>query len=860
MPSPISSPKDTAAQHTSSDLAVMPASKAASSYEAVSNLCETRELTEFDDVRILLRKWRAAKKLDALPLYEDLVLGGLGKFADEVGIVRCMNGADYTIVRAGSRFEDIVQSKCNSVSLHDLPHSFQLSIGMVLDGARVLSGPCLRLCQSTLDGMISTVELVALPLASRWSGEFFLIFARSRAQQTDLANLLINSIQEGIMALTALEQDGDEPQDFLILSINEGAARLLGSTAENLRSMRLSMALENAGVHRGVETLREAVKSEDRRSFTFEYCVDGQAASLQAGISMAGELLTVTLTDVGALKARETLFRSMFDDNPVPMVVRACHDRQALRVNDAALRLYGYERKEFLKLKLSDFRLAKQDARIMAHPNGRDSGTSWRHQTATGNVLDVVVFEREITVEGKPAILATIVDVTERTRAEAQISYLAHHDPLTGLSNRTVFTRALERAVESQQHADSPFAVISIDLDGFKLINDTLGHDAGDDLLKGVATRLRDLKRASDTVARLGGDEFAFIMQGCSNRDDVALHADQIIAALNQPHWINNREVRIGTSVGIAFAPADAQELQQILKFADLALYRAKKDAGNAYRFFEPEMDRVESERRSLEMDLRRAVIENEFVLCYQPIIGVKTGQLRGFEALIRWSHPTRGMVSPADFIPLAEEIGLIEELGEWVMIEACREAVKWPEPLIVAVNVSAVQFSGGRLVSGVERALRQSGLCASRLEIEITESVLLNDTEDNIEILQQLHQLDTRIALDDFGTGYSSMAYLTKFPFSRIKIDRSFVRDIQDSVGSRAVVRAIIGLGSCLGMDITAEGVETVDQLEVLRTEKCSELQGFLFSPPIPRQNLQTIINAYFSDGEEMVAAENVA
>ena len=331
----------------------------------------------------------------------------------------------------------------------------------------------------------------------------------------------------------------------------------------------------------------------------------------------------------------------------------------------------------------------------------------------------------------------------------------------------------------------------------------------------------------------------------------MAGHADALIETLDQPHWIDGREIRLGANLGIALAPTHMTDLHQILKFADLALYRAKQDSGNAFRFFESQMDRVVGERRQLEMDLRRAVIDNEFELYYQPIIAVKTGGLRGFEALVCWNHPTRGRIPPSEFVPLAEDIGVIGEIGEWTLQEACREAVGWPDPLIVAVNVSARQFTNGGLVDIVADTTRAFGLPAQRLEVEITESVMLNGTQDNIGILRRLRDLDVRVAPDDFGIGYSSLGYLTKFPFDRIKVDRSFVADLENDGGSRAIVRAIIGLATGFDMDVTAEGVETVGQLEVLRDEQCSELQGSLFSPPMPRDHVGGVIDAYLGSGE---------
>ncbi|MCY6382352.1 putative bifunctional diguanylate cyclase/phosphodiesterase [Hoeflea prorocentri] len=808
---------------------------------------ELDQLTEFHDARVLLRKWKAARTLNSLPLYEDLVLGSLGKLADEIAVVRNIGNEEPVIVRAGNKFENVVQRNCNLTPLSSLPVNYQFSISTALDCARSTGSPGLRLCQSTVEGMISTVELVALPLASHWEGEFFLLFARPREKQVDLASLLINSTNEGIMALSCLEERNGQPLDFMILSINDGAAKLLGSTVEKLRSSRLSEALTRAGFRRGLRALRAALRTGDHSSFTFEYTAEKHKVSIKAGISRAGELLTVTLIDVGELRAREALFRSMFDANPVPMVVVAQQDARILRVNDAALRLYGYGRDDFMQLSLRDLRLRELgggeddgDGDVQA------GGSCWTHEAACGTVLNVVEYERDITVEGVPATLATIVDMTERARAEAQITFLAHHDPLTRLPNRTVFTEALERSFSDFERGATAFSVLTIDLDGFKLINDTQGHDAGDMVLTEVARRLVELAGAEDTVARLGGDEFAMILSGCSTREACLERATHILKALDLPHDLNGRLANIEASIGIAVVPGEAKVPEQALKFSDLALYRAKKDTGSAVRVFEPEMDRVESERRSLEVELRRAVIEREFELHYQPIMSVKTGRLRGFEALIRWRHPSRGLVPPADFIPLAEEAGLIEQMGEWVLFEACRQAVDWPGHLIVAVNVSARQFGSDRLVGTVRNALDESGLAAERLEVEITESVLLNDTQDNIEVLQQLRALNARIALDDFGTGYSSMGYLAKFPFNRIKIDRSFVRDIGDNKSSQAVIRAIVSLGSSLGMDITAEGVENADQLEVLISENCSDLQGYLFSPPIPRQDLHRVIEAY--------------
>jgi diguanylate cyclase (GGDEF)-like protein/PAS domain S-box-containing protein len=520
--------------------------------------------------------------------------------------------------------------------------------------------------------------------------------------------------------------------------------------------------------------------------------------------------------------------------------------KRFINVNEAALRLYGYGRSEFLGRVLSEIRAEGV--------TGRDSATHGReqvlrHRTADGREIDVIEYTSEILVDYKPATLSTIVDITERKRAEAHVTYLAHHDPLTGVANRTVFTRELERAAGGLEQDGRRFGVVLIDLDDFKAVNDTQGHAAGDALLREVTSRLKKLAGKGDVIARLGGDEFAILMPTVKSSMEVEGLALRILRDIASIRRVDGVQVSAGASIGAAIAPDDAGDKDDLLKCADLALYRAKQSGKGAFRFFEPEMDHQRRERRALEAELRSAEIDREFELHYQPILSVRTGKLRGFEALLRWRNPRRGMVPPADFIPIAEETGMLDKLGRWVLIEACRQAATWPAELVLAVNVSPVQFRKGELVEAVGSALVRSGLDPQRLEIEITESVLLVDSAANLAILNQLRDRGVRIALDDFGTGYSSLSYLRQFPFSRLKIDRSFVREIGQSVESLAIIRAIIGLGSSLGIDTTAEGVETVSQLETLRAEKCGELQGFLFSPPVARENVADVIGAFFEN-----------
>jgi diguanylate cyclase (GGDEF)-like protein len=429
--------------------------------------------------------------------------------------------------------------------------------------------------------------------------------------------------------------------------------------------------------------------------------------------------------------------------------------------------------------------------------------------------------------------VTTHEDITERRRAEAALAFLARHDALTQLPNRTLFQERLTQALATTRR-QSGCALLLLDLDGFKPVNDTLGHPLGDALLKSVAARLLSTVRDVDTVARLGGDEFAIIQVGVESPDQLAVLAERAIAAVDQPFDIDGHRILVGASIGVAVAPSDGTTCDTLLRNADIALYLAKAEGRGTYRLFEPEMDARVQGRRALEFDLREALAKNAFDLEYQPVLETRTRKLLGFEALIRWNHPIRGMISPADFIPIAEDTGLIVSIGKWVLRHACMAATAWPGDIGVAVNLSAVQFRGGHLLGAVEAALAESGLAPGRLELEITESVLLHKSDDRLATLHRLRALGVRIALDDFGTGYSSLSYLRSFPFDKIKIDRSFVGDLAVNRESHVIVRAIIGLAVGLGMAVTAEGVETEEQMAVLRDEDCAQVQGDLFSPPL--------------------------
>jgi diguanylate cyclase (GGDEF)-like protein len=439
--------------------------------------------------------------------------------------------------------------------------------------------------------------------------------------------------------------------------------------------------------------------------------------------------------------------------------------------------------------------------------------------------------------------VATFEDITEWQAAQEQISHMARHDALTNLPNRTLFREQLEKALRLAKRSDQ-LAVLCLDLDHFKDINDALGHPVGDALLKEVARRLGECITDHDTVARLGGDEFA-IVQFCSDCDPsaVALLASHVVEQVSAPYEIAGHQLVIGVSIGISLAPEDGKNPDELLKNADLALYRAKEDGRGTYRFFETGMDARAQARRMLELDLRAALKRGEFEVYYQPIRDVARDTVVAFEALVRWNHSLRGMISPVNFIPLAEETGLIVPIGDWVLRQACMDAAQWSQDVGVAVNLSPVQFKNLNLVSSVKDALKASGLPAHRLELEITESVLLQNSEATLAVLHELRAFGVRISLDDFGTGYSSLSYLRSFPFDKIKIDRSFITELATREDSMAIVRAVTGLGKSLGIVTTAEGVETDAQFELLRQEGCTQAQGYLFSRPRPAAEVENML-----------------
>ncbi len=440
--------------------------------------------------------------------------------------------------------------------------------------------------------------------------------------------------------------------------------------------------------------------------------------------------------------------------------------------------------------------------------------------------------------------VATHEDITARRQAEARVVHMGRHDALTGLTNRSLFHERVQQALlqssRGQQHA-----VLCLDLDRFKPVNDSLGHPTGDKLLQAVAKRLRGCVREMDTVTRLGSDEFAILMVGLDRPESAGDLAQRIVRTFAEPFKVDGHTVNLGTSVGVAVSPADGDTAEQLLRHGAIALHRAKMEERGTYRFFEADMNARLQSRLTLERDLREALDQQSFEVFYQPLVDVQSDAVCAFEALVRWRHPTRGLVSPGEFIPVAEETGLIVPLGAWVLQQACRDAAGWPETITVSVNLSPAQFKSKVLVETVRAALVDSGLAATRLELEITESLLLVNSAATLATLRELGAQGVRISIDDFGTGHSSLSYLRSFPFDKIKIDQSFIRDLLERADSIAIVRAIVGLGKSLNIVTTAEGVETLAQLERLRAEGCTEVQGYLFSHPRPASDVPLMLGS---------------
>jgi diguanylate cyclase (GGDEF)-like protein/PAS domain S-box-containing protein len=578
------------------------------------------------------------------------------------------------------------------------------------------------------------------------------------------------------------------------------------------------------------ERLQKLTSPRERHE---QWLADGRCILIEERRTSDGGIIGLRV-DITELKEREASFRLLFEANPVPMYVVSQTGKTILSANAAARNHYGYPGTDMIGRPVQCLHLGEDSGRLdqlYSSAPGILADHVWTHLKRDGTNIEVAIFSQAIVHERTPAVLVAAVDITERRRAEAQVAYLAHHDPLTGLANRARHLEHAEEMLTAIKESGGIGASLCVGLDNFKSVNETMGPAAGDLLLQAVSRRVAKTLRQGSKAARLGGDEFGIIMPDVAEPEEVSVVARRLIEVISAPYKIQGQQVTIGASIGIAIAPSDGAEAGHLLKNANLALSQVKLRGKGAFRYFEEEMNARAQERRSLESDLRAALETGGLDVHYQPLVSLSTGRIVAAEALVRWTDHRRGYVSPAEFIPIAEEAGLIWALGDFVLTRACRDATSWPEDVRVAVNLSPMQFRCGNVRDMVKAALTATGLAPGRLELEITESLFLDRSNHVLDALAELRKLGTRIAMDDFGTGYSSLGYLCSFPFDKIKIDRSFVEGISGNVEKQAVVRAIVGLGETLGKTITAEGIETADELACLRSIGCEQGQGFLFS-----------------------------
>jgi diguanylate cyclase (GGDEF)-like protein/PAS domain S-box-containing protein len=549
-----------------------------------------------------------------------------------------------------------------------------------------------------------------------------------------------------------------------------------------------------------------------------------------------------------ALRRSEVEYRLLFLNNPIPMWLFDPSTLRFLAVNEATIRQYGYSEQEFMSMTIADIRPPEDVPTLLeftATPaKGLQDGTQWRHRKKDGTIINVEIVSHELNFRGMDTELIAAYDVTARTRAEDQVRTLAYYDSLTGLPNRTLLKDRLGQALAAGRRRNEMIALLFLDLDRFKIINDSLGHSFGDVLLQGVAERLKKCSRAQDTVARIGGDEFLVVLTGVRDIGDVAVAAQRIMDVMTIEFNIQDRRFTVSCSMGISVYPEHGADIETLVKNADAALYSAKEGGRNNFRFFTEQMNAKVVERLTIEHKLHVAVQNRELFVVYQPQVEIRSGAVIGMEALLRWQQPEMGLVPPSRFIPIAENSGLIIPIGEWVLRTVCATAREWQEKGLrivpVSVNVSAIQFRHDGFCELVSTVLRETGLNPEFLELELTESVLLQNADLTLPLLRDLNRMGIKLVIDDFGTGYSSLSYLKQFPVSRLKIDCSFIRDVATDSDDAAITSAIIGLGKSLNLRVIAEGVENEQQMAFLRAHRCDEVQGYYFSEPLAADQMQ--------------------
>ena len=669
---------------------------------------------------------------------------------------------------------------------------------------------------------------------------------RKLREQNIRLDAALNNMSQGLSMFDAGQR---------VVVCNERYARMYGLTRDQVKpGTSLRQIVEHRiakGIYAGPspdDYMRERLAPVTAASSTIQELSDGRSMLISRQPMANGGWVT-THEDITERRQAErerdrarVLLDKIIDTVPVTIIVRDARERRYVLINRACEEFFGVSRAHVLGKTRYDIysrpvadMVTRLDEQMLQSASEMFFDEHWIETPGKGQRLITSTMLPIPGDDGQPEyVVAVINDITEQKRADAQIVHMAHHDALTDLPNRVLFYDRLENELAHVRRGGR-LAILYLDLDHFKRTNDTLGHSTGDDLLKSVAGRLRQCVRDTDIIARLGGDEFAIIQTALERPSDAAGLATRIREAIRPPYELHGHQVVVDVSIGISIAPDDASDRDQLLKNADMALFGAKAGGRGTYCYYEPDMDARMKARRKFELDLRQGLISGEFELFYQPVVNLARNEIAGCEALLRWRHPERGLVSPSEFIQIAEEIGLIIPLGEWVLRKACADAAAWPNGVQVAVNLSPAQLASKEMLPIVINALATSGLPANRLEFEITESVLMQNTFATLSALHQLRELGVRIAMDDFGTGYSSLSYLRSFPFNKIKIDRSFIADLSKNESSHAIVRAITGLAGDLNMTTTAEGVETEQQMQFVKALGCTEMQGFFFSTPKP-------------------------
>ncbi|HUJ26370.1 MAG TPA: EAL domain-containing protein [Myxococcales bacterium] len=642
---------------------------------------------------------------------------------------------------------------------------------------------------------------------------------------------LFESVAEALIVI--------DPRTGVVMEANPRAADLYGVPRDQLMGTSMHRLWSDPGVARAA--IARARRFETiLRNGPRETVLEVSASPVRWRGEQASMLLSREVTQrvrvLDALRASEERYRVLFENNPQPMWVESASSGGFLAVNEAAVRHYGWPREKFFGMTSADLRLDPGQA--AEQRNGTPAVE--RHRTASGEAHDLELSVHEVVFEGNRALLVAATDVTARRKAQARLLQAAFYDPLTGLPNRALFKDRLEVAFARAQGREAArFAVLFLDLDRFKLVNDSLGHRAGDELLVQIARRLESCRRAGDTVARLGGDEFTLLVESVNNEEDAIAVAERVHRALAPPFLLEGHEVFAGASIGIALGGPATERVEHLLRDADTAMYRAKV-RGCRHAVFDSSMHERAMAALRMENELRRAMERGELRVHYQPIVEISTGRSVGVEALVRWEHRERGLVPPGDFIPLAEETGLVVPLGRWVLDESCRALSVLPQPLTLSVNLSGRQLLQPEFCEHLRETLARCGIEPSRLRLELTESLLIGNGAAAVQALVNLRSTGVRLCIDDFGTGYSSLSYLHELPIDALKIDRSFIAAMADDERKIKIVQTILLLGKGLGIEVVAEGVETSQQAEALAKLGCDRAQGYFFARPSPLEQLK--------------------